>query len=240
MDKLDYNRSLKDIPIPPEDQYRKLLLAKTEDFLQRLRWKVYFYLNPDVTPPHKETYGFRTHLTAPRIKELIPFEDELAELVSSRIHFSNFRSPYQQELKKKIWDIRKSDSYLLKADKTTNIYKVSGQDYSKLLNENITKDYQKTSFSIVDQVNEEARYIAVSLELGSRIEEYSDAPAFINIKDHKEKFETEKKCRLINPAKSQIGKISKQLLQKINQEVRENTGLKQWQSTEDVLSCTEK
>ena len=61
----------------------------------------------------------------------------------------------------------------------------------------------------------------------------------MTIKDHKENFEREKKCRLINPAKSQIGKISKQLLQQINVEVREATGLTQWQSTKAALDWFE-
>ena len=41
--------------------------------------------------------------------------------------------------------------------------------------------------------------------------------------------------QIINPAKSQIGKISKQLLQEINREIRDKTGLNQWQSTKSVL-----
>ena len=44
-----------------------------------------------------------------------------------------------------------------------------------------------------------------------------------------------KKCHLINPAKTNIGKISKQMLQKINKEVRASTNLTQWQSTGEAL-----
>ena len=40
--------------------------------------------------------------------------------------------------------------------------------------------------------------------------------AFISLKDHKENFENNPKCRLINPAKSDSGKISKLILDKIN------------------------
>ena len=138
------------------------------------------------------------------MKELLPFENELANLVSQRIKFTNFRSPYEIELKRKVYDINNVDGFLLKADNTTNVYKVSGDDYTKLLHENITKDYKKSSFSLVDQVNEEARDIAVGLELGARIEEYSDTPAFVTLKDHKDRFKTEKKCRLINPAKNKV------------------------------------
>ena len=40
--------------------------------------------------------------------------------------------------------------------------------------------------------------------------------AFISLKDHKENFENNSKCRLINPAKSDSGKISKLILDKVN------------------------
>ena len=42
-------------------------------------------------------------------------------------------------------------------------------------------------------------------------------------------------CRLINPAKSEVGKISKALLDKINNEVRCKTNLNQWRSTKSVI-----
>ena len=109
----------------------------------------------------------------------------------------------------------------------------------KLLFDNVTKDYKQTTNSTVESINNEAREIAEDLELGDRIEEFSESCAFVTIKDHKENFEREKKCRLINPAKSQIGQISKQLLQKINTEVREATGLTQWQSTKAALDWFE-
>ena len=56
------------------------------------------------------------------------------------------------------------------------------------------------------------------------------------MKDHKENFHNNTKCRLINPAKSQIGKISKQILQENNAKLRNITGLNQWQSTKEVIN----
>ena len=41
---------------------------------------------------------------------------------------------------------------------------------------------------------------------------------------------------MINPAKSQIGKISKEILQKKNKELRAATNLNQWQSTKQVIN----
>ena len=102
MDRFVFNRSMKDIPIPPEDQYRKLLLSKVESFMNRTRWKAYFHLNPDEVPPHKKTYGFKSVRTAPQVKELIDFEKELADLVSSGLKFKPFVNSYQKELRAKV------------------------------------------------------------------------------------------------------------------------------------------
>ena len=106
----------------------------------------------------------------------------------SNVKFSNFRSPFQKELSKTVMDIKRTDDIILKADKTTNLYKVSKTTYEKLLLNNITKDYMKTTPQTVTDINNEAKTIATSLELANRIEEYGDGTAFITLKDHKENF----------------------------------------------------
>ena len=74
MEKLNFKQSLKCIPIPPQATYKKQLLGKTEQFLQRLRWRTYFHLNPNAPIRKKETYGFNTYRTAPQIKELANYD----------------------------------------------------------------------------------------------------------------------------------------------------------------------
>ncbi len=49
---------------------------------------------------------------------------------------------------------------------------------------------------------------------GDRIEQMKKREAFISLKDHKENFENNPKCQLINPAKSESGKLSKIILDK--------------------------
>ena len=44
--------------------------------------------------------------------------------------------------------------------------------------------------------------------------------AFITIKDHKENFPSNVKCRLINPSKGELGKVSKVILDNINNNIR--------------------
>ena len=56
--------------------------------------------------------------------------------------------------------------------------------------------------------------------------------AFITLKDHKDNFANRPTCRLINPAKSKLGKVSKQILDRIlNSEIRTKTKLNQWKNT---------
>ena len=57
--------------------------------------------------------------------------------------------------------------------------------------------------------------------------------AFITIKDHKENFKNNTKCRLINPMKSEIGKISQK--KDITRTLRNKLNLNQWINTNDVL-----
>jgi hypothetical protein len=61
--------------------------------------------------------------------------------------------------------------------------------------------------------------------------------AFISLKDHKENFENIPKCRLINPTKSESGKLSKVILGKINSNLRQKLNSNQWRNTQQVISC---
>ena len=61
--------------------------------------------------------------------------------------------------------------------------------------------------------------------------------AFISLKDHnyKENFQNNPKYRLINPAKSDSGKISKSILDKINTKLRSILNANQWRNTQNVI-----
>ena len=59
--------------------------------------------------------------------------------------------------------------------------------------------------------------------------------AFITLKDHKPNFTNSPTCRLISPTKSEIGRISKQILQKIVKNVATATKVNLWRNTQSVL-----
>ena len=99
----------------------------------------------------------------------------------------------------------------------------------------ITKEYAQVPESKVREVSLEAKKITTNLGLADRVEMHSRDVGFISVKDHKLNFENDPKCRLINPAKSQIGKISKIILERINSKVRDSTKLQQRRSTKAAL-----
>ena len=71
--------------------------------------------------------------------------------------------------------------------------------------------------------------------MSDRVQKLASKQAFITIKDHKENFKNNTKCRLINPMKSEIGKISQKKLQDITRALRNILNLNQWINTNDVL-----
>jgi ethanolamine utilization protein EutQ (cupin superfamily) len=148
----------------------------------------------------------------------------------------NTTNPFQQKIKKDITNLNKLKSLLIKADKTTNFYQVTSEKYSELLKNNITKEYCKTSSSTVEKITAIDKSIASSLELSDRVEVLAQKQAFITLKDHKPNFNNNTQCRLINPTKSEIGSISKQILDKINNTVIEKTGLLVWKNSHSVIN----
>lgn len=104
------------------------------------------------------------------------------------------------------------------------------------MRENVTAHYGKTDRTTEININLEAKDITEDLDISDRVEPIANKNAYITIKDHKDNFPNNVKCRLINPAKSNVGKISQQILQNINSEIRVELGLQQWRSTTDTLN----
>ena len=65
---------------------------------------------------------------------------------------------------------------------------------------------------------------------------YIEAGTFITIKDHKPNFPGKLECRLLNPAKSNLGKISKMFLDKAITDIKQATHSNQWKSSGEVIS----
>ena len=68
-----------------------------------------------------------------------------------------------------------------------------------------------------------------------RMETNEKGNSFITIKDHKENFDNYPTVRLINPAKNELGRMSKLILDKINKKISKKFELNQWKNTGIVL-----
>ena len=223
---------MKNIPIPSKKLYLKTLIEKVELVIKRMRWKALLFEQEDVPPT--ENFGFKTRKCPPQHKELANFEEELLNLIQ-KVSFKNTTNVLQNQLREELSKIRNSSKVYISADKTRNIYDMEKQTYDKLLLENITKTYKKPTQDLYSTINNDAKAIASNLNISDRTECMAKSDAFITIKDHKEDFNINPKCRLINPAKSELGKVSKVIIERINAKVKESTALNQWKNTSDVI-----
>ena len=154
----------------------------------------------------------------------------------SNITFSEYVSPFQAKLISDAKKINNSDKLYVPADKSPNVYQVDMQTYTNLLENSIHAHYKKDQNSSELEINLEAKAITQRLEIDDlEIEQIANTPAYITLKDHKDNFISRPKTRLINPAKSEIGKIAKFKLQQMNEIIRMKTNLTQWKNTDSVL-----
>ena len=58
---------------------------------------------------------------------------------------------------------------------------------------------------------------------------------YITAKDHKESFPQNPSFRLINPSKSDIGKVSKTILDRMNKEITSSIQVNQWKNFSAVI-----
>ena len=194
MEQRTFNYSLKNIPIPSDKQYKKNLLEKTEEIIKRMRWKAVFLDKQEKESRTKENYGFKSRKCPPQIKEMEAFENDLLDMTRN-ITFRKNYNEFQKLMNNDIKSVKSSKKAFIAADKTRNMYEMNKSDHDKLLLENITKTYKKSSINKYNEINTEATQLAKKT-------------AFITLKDHKENFENTPKCRLINPAKSDLGRVS--------------------------------
>ena len=126
------------------------------------------------------------------------------------------------------------------ADKTSNIYKATQREYNKLLKYNTTKSYKKSTDRLEKASNMEAKNIAKKIQISDRIDCLAKTPAFITLNDHKDNIQSSLHCRLINPSKNELGKVSKSILENINQHLVKLLYVNQWKNSSSVMEWFKK
>ena len=235
MNQVNFDFSLKNIPIPSQKEYLIELISSVGDFVSNFRYRVFHFLNPSNENEKKETFGLKTTKPPPSLAETRDFENALYELVKN-VRFRQIkRTTLQSTLNENMRMMDRSNNIYVAADKTKNHYELSTADHDKLLEKNVTKGYKKCNRKLVQNVNKSDKAIAESLELDDRIFAFSERDAFVTIKDHKDNYQNNTQCRLINPAKSDLGKVSKKILARIVGKLREAGDFNQWKNSYSVI-----
>ena len=99
------------------------------------------------------------------------------------------------------------------------------------MREKITKHYRSAHEEVYYEISAEAQVIASELGIADRVDVMAKKEVFITLKDHKENFENNLPCRLINPAKSEIGLVSKRILDSINGRLKEKLDVTLWKNS---------
>ena len=108
--------------------------------------------------------------------------------------------------------------------------------YKKLLNQNITSNYKKADQDTAYQINKQGKSLTSKLKIDNRVEIPAKKECYITVKDHKPGFPHDIKCRLINPCKSNIGKITKQILDRVNNHIKTVLNLDLLDNTASAIS----
>ena len=123
----------------------------------------------------------------------------------------------------------------MKGDNTTNYYTMSKEVYNKHLDENIQKAYKKCPPAAAKNLIKQEKDIARKLDIDDRMDVPAESEAYVQLKDHKPNYRNNPTFRLLNPNKSELGKIAKQKLQNINETLRIQHQFNQWRKTTDAL-----
>ena len=116
------------------------------------------------------------------------------------------------------------------------MYELTPKEYKKLLRNNVMKSYRKVTPQPETLIDLEAKEIAKkNISLNDRIECIAKNHEFVTLKGHKQNFRLPTLWRLINPCKSEIGKISKIILENITKTLIAKMNVDQWKNTEMVI-----
>lgn len=227
MERTRFNNSMKNIPIPPRIAYLKKLIEKTENVIKRMRWKAFFFernkekdVNCSDDTNETNNYGLNSRKCPPHNDDLSNFESDLYDMIEN-VEFRNQHNKFQDQLQQDIRKINSSTKAFIPADKTSNLYEFDKPTYDKLLMDNLTSTYKKANTNTIRSINNEAKNIGTNLLIDDRVECMAERQAFVTLKYHKDNIVNKPTCRLINPAKSGIGRISKQILENINTTVKQ-------------------
>ena len=250
---LDFNPitfaySTKNIPTTNKGFYLKCLIAKTEQLIKNMRWRALYFLKPTEDNTNEKSkdnttkdnieqnnFGFKSTKSPPAVQEMAIFESKMIRLIQD-VQFTDKTNDFQQKLKQDIKKVKQNPDLIIQADKTSNYYNMKKDNYEALLNKNIQSTYKKAPNNKIKEINNEAKALAERLKLDNRIQKTTRSDAYITLKDHKQDFANNPRCRLINTSKSETGRISRSIIRTAVDKIIEKTKINLWKNTTSVLN----
>ena len=120
------------------------------------------------------------------------------------------------------------------------MYRLSKEKHDELLTNAVTSNYEKANNSIKKKINMSGKEILKNNEILNGIEINGENNCFFTLKDHKDNFSNNPQVRLIYPAKNDLGRRSKVILDKISLAIREHFSFNQWKNTQNVINWFKK
>ena len=131
------------------------------------------------------------------------FEKDFYEIAKNIVFREKIKlSEIQKEMKKDLNSMKQLNDVIIAADKSDNYYTCDVPTFRILRQNNVQKEYRKSSNDKVEKANEESNKYAKDLKLDGRIQKHTTTECFLTIKDHKGNFLTRPEFRLINTAKN--------------------------------------
>ena len=139
---------------------------KTENFLKRMHRKALTFLGK-LKGSDKENFGFKTVKCPSSVKELVPFQNDMMEMIKN-LKFKRVHNKFQSILNNDIREIHRSNNLFIFADKYRNIYKINKTRYEQLMHDNVTKTYKKYNNNKT-KTNIKVKKIASKLQLADQV-----------------------------------------------------------------------
>ena len=235
MDKVNFEMSTKSIPVVDNRQeYHLQFTHSVNELACNVRWKTKKFLGRWKNS-EKETFGFKSTKMAPPVPELEEFESKLFDLAKEVKFRDQPKSNFQRKLAANVAKVRKDTKVIVGADKSSNFYRLEPEAYQQALLKDIHADYKKADEGIEEDINTEAFLFAAELDIEDRVYKVERRQAVVTLKDHKDNFLNNPETRLINPTKSELGKVVKVKMAKVLNTVRAKSGLTQWKSDLSVV-----
>ena len=90
--------------------------------------------------------------------------------IIQKVKFKNIECQFQKDLNEDIKSIKRDNRLFVKADKSTNFYKLEATKYNQLLHDNITKTYKKAEYNLLNKIDVKAKTITEKLRIDDRVE----------------------------------------------------------------------